>query len=293
MKISLILLVSLLSLNIFSKAPSLVEQDFLKTLNEVRSSFTTKDMSLEIAKLEKLAEDGQIDIAEFGLGRGIFKYWLEVTTKVSKKLRSQKCKNLKASFSHKTVSSTHLNSDQYLKYSSKLNDKLSVLTEKDAQEVFNILRGYDNDLVYSEYGMGCESRAYAMNLIMDEMCINSAKVFIESEKIQLKDHNWSWIYHVAPIVLVKKGNDEIPYIMDPSLFKTAVPLKTWIEKLREQHYYNEYKLTFTDKYILLPMDKDLKLTSYRESDKEEADDRLFIRSLLRIVRPFKRPLKNE
>jgi hypothetical protein len=41
------------------------------------------------------------------------------------------------------------------------------------------------------------------------------------------------------------------------------------------------------------MDKDLKLTSYRESDKEEADDRLFIRSLLRIVRPFKRPLKNE
>jgi hypothetical protein len=286
-------MISLLSLSVFSKLPSPAEKDFLKTLNEVRSSYSTKDMSFQIAKLEKASEEGQIDIAEFGLGRGIFKYWLEVTTKVSKKLRSQKCKNLKASFSHKTVSSTHLNSDQYLKYSSKLNEKLSALTERDAQEVFNILRGYDKELVYSEYGMGCESRAYAMNLIMDEMCINSAKVFIESEKIQLKDHNWSWIYHVAPIVLVKKGNEEIPYIMDPSLFKNAVPLQTWIEKLREQHYYNEYSLTFTDKYILLPKDKDLKLTSYRKADKEEADKRLFIRSLLRIVRPFKSPLKNE
>ena len=292
MKLKQFIFLWLVSLSVLAATLSKSEQEFKRTLNEVRQSFQTKDMSFEVAKLQKLAESEKIDIAKYGLGKGIFKYWLEVTSKISKNKRQNNCLNQKVNHPSQSVEFTTLPRDKNLNYSSYLSESLSVLSLNDAKEVFNILHGYENDLVYSEYGMGCESRAYAMNLIMDEMCINSAKAFIESPKIQLEGHDWSWVYHVAPIILVKDKNKTIPYILDPGIFKTAVPLSTWVEKLREQNQSNNYEVTLTNKYILLPGDKELKHKEYRESDKDEVDDRLLIRSLLRIVRPFIRPLKS-
>jgi hypothetical protein len=292
MRINFILLISILSVSIFAKVPTIGEKEFIKTLNQVRQSFKVKDMSFHISKLESLVKSEQIDIADYGLGKGVFKYWLQETTKISKNQRANNCKNQKTNFPLESILKGHLKSDKYLRYTSNIKKNLSVLSEQDAQEVFNILKGYDNDLVYSEYGIGCESRAYAMNLIMDEMCINSAKAFVESEKIQLEGHSWSWYYHVAPIVLVRSGDTTIPFIMDPAIFDSAVPLTTWIEKLREQHYYNEYAITLTSKYVLLPSGKNLELSDYRAIDIDEVNERLLLRSLLRIVRPFMKPLKN-
>lgn len=278
--------------NALASLPTNTEVEFKEALNHVRQNFKKQDVSNTILKLESLIKKEQIDMTKYGLGRGIFQYWLSETTKISENKRIKNCQKNLTKFSKQIIHFKQSDSNQLVSYKSNATEGLSILSKQESQEIFNILRGHDDDIVYSEYGTGCESRAYAMNLIMDQMCINSAKAFIESPTIQLEDHNWSWYYHVAPIILVKIDKKITPYIIDPSIFETPVPLTKWVNKLREQHAQNKYDITLTNKYTLFPSEKDIILSGYKDKDKEEVDSRLFQRNLLRIIRPFKGSIKN-
>lgn len=283
-KISIIFCV-FLCINVYGS-----EAEFRQLLNFVRSEFKQQNVNAQIAQMEKIVASENIDIESYGLGRGIFDYWRFETSKVAIKKIVKSCQSSLVNYSSLRITSDLYKSDDYIKYNVKENN-LSVLSHQKAQEVFQILKGQEKTLVFSEYGNRCESRAHKMSMLMDELCINSGKVFIESEKIQLEGHSWSWSYHVAPTVLVETENSIETYVMDPAMFDMAVPLDVWVSELRKMHYYNTYYVTLTNKYVLFPSGKNSNPTEYQMPVEESLEYRILKGRLLRFIRYFLGPLK--
>lgn len=263
------------------------ETEFSELLNKIRNNFTQKNMFKEIVQLEQEIKKNNIDISRYGLGRGVIPFWKEKTLEVAQKELQLSCKNKTLSRQSTSLNSIKFKNSEFVTFNDiHKEEQLSILTPKTVQDLFQLLASKESDIVYSEYGNGCESRAHAMAQIMDKLCIDSGKAFIQSEKIQVADYSWWWLYHVAPIVLVEEEGIKTAYIIDPSLFKQAVPLTSWIEKLRARNYYNQYDLKITSRYTLMPWDASKKLQSYQEIDLDEVESRLRKRKLIRLIRPF-------
>jgi hypothetical protein len=104
---------------------------------------------------------------------------------------------------------------------------------------------------------GCYARAAKMSKILEEKGIISGKAFVEGNlnvvSPVLGDVHW-W-YHVAPVILVKIDDKEIPYVIDPSLFKKPVPFSEWRDSMTggdKTHLSREY---FTNRFSYSPDDK--------------------------------------
>ncbi|UXR66054.1 protein-glutamine glutaminase family protein [Bdellovibrio bacteriovorus] len=160
----------------------------------------------------------------------------------------------------------HLNSQQTVKCDSakltqafsvntKLNDdRASVMSEKDAQKLFNELKA--NGEIPFEFSIaGCEERAHEMSRLMLLKGITPIKVFAsvdENESPRLRRPNPTktgstveWKYHVAPAILVKKNNELIPYVLDPSLEKKAVPVSEWQASMTRHNPKMKVQIKFT------------------------------------------------
>ncbi len=284
----------LISLNIFLTPPAIAtpnayEEEFHSLLNKVRSDFRTRNVNSEISRLEDLVELGQININYYGLGKGLFSYWRSVTSDYALSQIQNSCKQ---NGELKTILKSEFNRSKNLSYHLNPNINVSVIDLDYVQEIFQILYGHDNEIVFSEYGNACESRAHKMSELMDQMCIEVGKVFIQSGKVQLKNHKFWWNYHVAPFVYVRNGETLTPYVFDPSIFKKAVPMLVWIDKLRESHLDNEYKISLTNKYTILPQDITYNLQEFKKDDLDTVEFRMMLRKALRVVRPFLTPLKD-
>jgi len=283
------LILSLLSHSLFANENHLNQSEFKNLLEYVRSNYKTQNVNRDISKLESLVNEDHIDIGDYGLGRGIFDYWRKETSLIEFNSLKNKCHKYKTQFKKESINNLFTSSES-LKYKIYGNLNLSVVSRKTLQNTFDVLKGFDDELVFSEYGNGCESRAHEMARMLDEMCIESAKVFVESDKIQLPGKTWWWGYHVAPIVLVNEGQKINPYVLDPSLFSEPVSLNRWLGKLKEVNPKNTYDISLTTKYVLMPSDKDLELDDYQAQDLDTVESTLFKRKLLRFIRPFKKPL---
>ncbi|MBT4790494.1 MAG: hypothetical protein HON90_02905 [Halobacteriovoraceae bacterium] len=264
--------------------------EFNELLRWVRLNFQNQNVSNEITQLEHLVQKNKIDLARYGLGRGIFDFWKEETLSVTQNIWEKNCRQSSQRFIQKSITPFTPRPEELIKYTTKNQVHLSVLSENEVQTVFKILFNHDDDIVFSEFGNSCESRAHAMAIIMDKMCINSGKAFVESDKIQIDDYNWSWSFHVAPIVLVKVNHKIVPYILDPSLFSQAVKLTKWINKLSQRNIDNTYDITFTKKYNYFPLSKSLDLDMYQNDDIDIMGRRLSKRYWLRFIRPLIKPL---
>lgn len=134
------------------------------------------------------------------------------------------------------------------------DDKVSVMTEKDAQKLFQELKG--NGEIPFEFSIaGCEERAHEMSRLMLLKGITPIKVFAsvdENDSPRLRRPNPTktgttveWKYHVAPAVLVKKNNELIPYVLDPSLEKGAVPVSEWQASMTRHNPKMKVQMKFT------------------------------------------------
>lgn len=133
-------------------------------------------------------------------------------------------------------------------------DNATVLSEKDAQKLFSELKS-QGDIPFDFSIAGCEERAHEMSRLMLLKGITPLKVFAsvnEDESPRLRRPNPTkngmtvdWKYHVAPVVLVKKGNELIPYVLDPSLEQKAVPVSEWQATMTRHNPKMKVNLKFT------------------------------------------------
>ncbi len=134
------------------------------------------------------------------------------------------------------------------------DDEVSVLSEADAQKLFSELKS-NADIPFEFSVAGCEERAHEMSRLMLLKGITPLKVFAsvdENESPRLRRPNpmstgmtVDWKYHVAPVVLVKKGTKLVPFVMDPSLEKKAVSVSEWRNTMTRHDPKMKANLSFT------------------------------------------------
>lgn len=100
---------------------------------------------------------------------------------------------------------------------------------------------------------GCESRAFAIGLILDSAKVFNYRIWVfsankidpsNSQMLQVKDLNdpsniISWGYHTAAVVLRKNGNIVDTIVFDPSLVKEPLKYNEWLTKMdgfKESYY---------------------------------------------------------
>ena len=143
--------------------------------------------------------------------------------------------------------------------------ELSIISLDKAQSLFDKLAS-QKDIPFAYYKDGCFARAHKMAMVLDEEKIISGKAFMQGRfYVQSAFGPAFWTYHVAPIVLVKIGEEIKPYVFDPSMFKAPVPISEWRKELSRSPksvFLAEY---FTNRFSYDLLDKDQSLSAYSDA----------------------------
>lgn len=132
--------------------------------------------------------------------------------------------------------------------------KVTVLSEQDAQELFKEMQSH-TEIPFNFAIAGCEERAHEMSRLMMLKGITPLKGFAsvnenDSPRLQVPHPTKSgevikWKYHVAPVVLVKKNGQLVPYTVDPSIEKSAVPTADWLRDMTRHNPQMKVKMEYT------------------------------------------------
>jgi len=174
--------------------------------------------------------------------------------------------------------------------------EVSVISLSKAKEVFKQL-AENEEIPHKFVFEGCFARAHAMVQQMDEMGLTSVKAYVEGD-LRVdggKNGPIRWSYHVAPMVMVKTPKGNVPYVFDPSLFKTPVPFEEWknlMLKDKKSKYTGEY---FTTRFNYHPNSRNEKFVDYNEEDLEHARDmnKTFTQMLYMLELDEKEEAKNK
>lgn len=164
--------------------------------------------------------------------------------------------------------------------------QVGVVSEVMANMLFQQIVGR-GDIPFGWIYGGSEFRAAKMALVLDAFGVFSAKDFVEG-KIYLdpmpkigdqrerlgESRVAGFRYYVGTTLLVKKGNELVPYVLDPSLFNMPVPQTVWKAKLlakSQSVLEHEY---FTDRFVMYLNGKDEGLKDYKESELDTMDEQL-------------------
>lgn len=140
---------------------------------------------------------------------------------------------------------------------------------EDAQRVYQALKAPKLKINYREAHDGCYQRAEKINSYLEKIGLKSVQAFIQTEpsgdcgatgagcinggsndgvflsvESPYEERSYySWEFHTAPAICVAyKGRVEL-YILDPSTFLEAVPLREWTQHLSrglESHEYSTF-----------------------------------------------------
>lgn len=158
---------------------------------------------------------------------------------------------------------------------------LTILSEDEVNNTFTEIAARD-DIPFAYPMDGCYARAHKIVRILEDKGIIAGKAFLEGELfIDTKYGEVGWGYHVAPVVLVKKGNAILPYVIDPSLFSKAVPYEEWKAKITSKSKSKLAREYFTNRFAYDPGDRVLSLKAYEDEniDDMESTNRNFTRVL--------------
>jgi len=148
--------------------------------------------------------------------------------------------------------------------SNNQNIELSILSLEKASALFDKLAA-QKDIPFAYAKDGCFARAHKMVMVLDEEKILSGKAFMQGRfYAQTISGPAFWTYHVAPIVLVKIGEDISPYVFDPSMFKSPVPLSQWKQGLSKSPMSAFLAEYFTNRFSYDLLDKDKNLKTYTD-----------------------------
>jgi hypothetical protein len=161
-----------------------------------------------------------------------------------------------------------------VKLESKENNQsidLTLLSEKEAQNLFKEMAA-NKDIPFDFPFDGCYARAHTMTQIMEKKGIISGKAWVEGN-LNVTSAEWGevqWRYHVAPVVMVKVGNKNVPYVIDPSIMDKPVPFETWKNKMTSSKGSSKSSEYFTSRFNYDPDEKDMKKTAYDDELIEDA-----------------------
>lgn len=150
---------------------------------------------------------------------------------------------------------------------------LTVLTEEEANTAFAeiVARG---DIPFAYLKDGSYAHAHKMALVLESKGIISGKFFMEG-KIYYdtpKQGEVGWSYQVAPVVLIKKDGQLIPYVIDPSFFAKPVPASEWEAKLTQKSKTEISRKYYTNRFAYGPNDRNAKYVYYQEESLNDMDD---------------------
>lgn len=150
---------------------------------------------------------------------------------------------------------------------SKDNDKtieLTVISEDTLLDVWDALELRD-DIPFDYTLDGCYARAHKVAKVLANDDIIAGKFFLEGEIYNpTKFGEAGWKYQVVPIVMVKKGNDIVPYALDPSFFSKPVPLSEWRTKFASYPKSKVKHEFFTNRFTYTAKDKMTTPTEYSD-----------------------------
>lgn len=150
----------------------------------------------------------------------------------------------------------------------KKNIELTILSEDRVKEVFKKIKE-DEDIPFNYPYEDCYARAHKAALDLDEMGIVSGKAFVEGEMyFKMKHAEFGWSYHVANLVLVKKGNKLVPTIIDPATFDRPVPVEEWKAFLLKDPKSKKVSEYYTKRFNYDPETRHDDLKNYDEEELE-------------------------
>ncbi|MBX2988235.1 MAG: hypothetical protein KF802_10085 [Bdellovibrionaceae bacterium] len=154
--------------------------------------------------------------------------------------------------------------------------ELSVLTEAEAWEIFKDIRREKLALKNWEV---CAQRAHRIGFLLDRYGIQSGKVFVHAGLGSLvpdikgnENGGLRWKYHVAPMVMVRRGDQIVPYIFDPAVFDAPVPQAEWERMLKSHPKTSFGRVELTNRYVYLPSQSSRKMQAYDPEDLIQAAD---------------------
>lgn len=148
----------------------------------------------------------------------------------------------------------------------KKNIELTVLSEDRLKDVFKKIQD-DEDNSFAYPYEGCFARAHKMAMVMDDLGIVSGKAFVEGQMhFKTKEAEFTWTYHVASLVLVKKGKKLVPMIIDPAIFKRPVTHDEWKAFLLKDPKSKKSSEYFTKRFNYDPETRHADLKEYNEDE---------------------------
>ena len=120
----------------------------------------------------------------------------------------------------------------------------------------------------------CYQRAHLWSLEMRQMTnAKTGKVFLFFTDRYIREHNFGWWFHVAPLVLI----NDAEWVVDPYFFDHPVDLQTWTNHFMPSHpvckiakSYVDYENGINEEYCFL---RKLPMYYYTPSTIEERDKR--------------------
>jgi hypothetical protein len=121
---------------------------------------------------------------------------------------------------------------------------------------------------------GCYARAEEMSYQLDKKGIKTGKVFAHGlfrvDNDKATDGYVSWIFHVAPFVVVESGKTREIWVIDPSLFFEPVSLETWLTTLSGHPKSKIDKVYLTNRFIYHWKHRDQVMSSFDGEDLNSA-----------------------
>lgn len=149
--------------------------------------------------------------------------------------------------------------------------ELTLLSEDDVLDLYDELAARE-DIPYEFSLDGCYSRAHKMAKILAAKGITAGKAFIEGELYSDSAFGEvGWRYQVAPVVMIKKGNAIVPYVIDPSLFKGPVPQTEWKARLLSNSKSKFSREYYTNRFAYTPEDRLANMSEYSKDSLEDMD----------------------
>lgn len=162
-----------------------------------------------------------------------------------------------------------------IRLDSKENKKtveLTLLSEKDVDAIFKEMVA-NKEIPFGFPFDGCYARAHSMVQLLEKKGIISGKAWVEGNlKVDSEEFGEiEWHYHVAPVVMVKVGNKNVPYVLDPSIMDKPVPFETWKNKMTSKKGTFKSSEYFTNRFAYGPDEKNDDIDSYDDEINQDAE----------------------
>jgi hypothetical protein len=99
-------------------------------------------------------------------------------------------------------------------------------------------------------GGGCDSRAAAMNWLLEQMGVDSRKIYVigQASALTVSGKIEPWSHHVAPVVRLAHAADPtlppdlapgMDLVLDPALDRAPITVGEWLSRFGQSHYNKE------------------------------------------------------